>query len=123
MMTDRNPAMENELARDCCEVNGDGSGERHAVGVDPEIKESNLKRLRRIEGQVRGLQRMVEEDRYCPDILTQISSVHAALRAVGRELVRNHLKHCTATAIRGGDAREAEEMYDEIIDMMYKHVQ
>jgi DNA-binding FrmR family transcriptional regulator len=100
----------------------DGTGERHAAGVDPEVKERNLKRLRRIEGQVRGLQRMVEDDRYCADILTQISSVHQALRSVGRELVRNHLKHCAATAIRGGDATEAEEMYDEIIEMMYKHV-
>ncbi len=101
---------------------GGDPGERHAVGVEPEIKERNLKRLRRIEGQVRGLQRMVEEDRYCADILTQISSVHQALRSVGRELVRNHLKHCAASAIRGGNPGEAEEMYDEIIEMMYKHV-
>ena len=97
-------------------------GWRHAAGVDPEIKERNLKRLRRVEGQVRGLQRMVEEERYCADILTQISSVHEALRSVGRELMRNHLKHCAASAIRGGDMAEAEEMYDEIIEMMYKHV-
>lgn len=97
-------------------------GERHAAGVDPDIKERNLKRLRRIEGQVRGLQRMVEEERYCADVLTQISSVHEALRSVGRELVRNHLKHCAATAIRGDDDAQAEDMYDEIIEMMYKHV-
>lgn len=96
-------------------------GGRHAVGVDPEIKDRNLKRLRRIEGQVRGLQRMVEEDRYCADVLTQISSVHQALRSVGRELVRNHLKHCAATAIRSGDD-EAEQMYDEVVDMMYRHI-
>src|SRR5574338_1609908 len=76
------------------------TGGRKAVGVDPNIRDRNLKRLRRIEGQVRGLQKMVEEDRYCADILTQISSVHEALRAVGRELMRNHLKHCAATAIR-----------------------
>lgn len=63
---------------------------------------------------------MVEEDRYCADVLTQISSVHEALRSVGRELMRNHLKHCAATAIRAGEA-EAEAMYDELIDMMYKH--
>jgi DNA-binding FrmR family transcriptional regulator len=96
-------------------------GERHAVGVDLEIKDRNLKRLRRIEGQVRGLQRMVEEDRYCADIMTQISSVHEALRGVGRELMRNHLKHCAATAIRGADAGVAEEMYDELVELMYKH--
>jgi DNA-binding FrmR family transcriptional regulator len=100
------------------EVGGDEG--RKAVAVDPGIKERNLKRLRRIEGQVRGLQKMVEEDRYCADILTQVSSVHEALRAVARELMRNHLKHCAATAIRSSDA-EAEEMYDELVELMYKH--
>jgi CsoR family transcriptional regulator, copper-sensing transcriptional repressor len=97
------------------------SGERHAVGVDPEIKDRNLKRLRRIEGQVRGLQNMVESDRYCADILTQISSVQEALRAVGRELMRNHLKHCATQAIRSGDGEAAEATYDELIEMIYKH--
>jgi len=93
----------------------------HAHGVDPDMKDRNLKRLRRIEGQVRGLQRMVDDERYCAEILTQISSVHQALRAVGRELVRNHLKHCAADAIRKGP-EEAEAMYDEIVDMMHKHL-
>ena len=93
---------------------------RKAIAVDPDIKDRNVKRLRRIEGQVRGLQKMVEEDRYCADIMTQISSVHEALRAVGRELMRNHLKHCAASAIRSSDA-EAEAMYDELLEMMYKH--
>jgi DNA-binding FrmR family transcriptional regulator len=94
--------------------------DRKAVAVDPEIKTKNLKRLRRIEGQVRGLQKMIDEDRYCADIMTQISSVHEALRAVGRELMRNHLRHCAASAIRAGDA-EAEAMYDELVELMYKH--
>lgn len=94
--------------------------ERKAVGVDPDIKAANLTRLRRIEGQVRGLQKMVEEDRYCPDVLTQISSVHEALRSVARELMRNHLKHCAAAAIRAGDER-ADAMYDELVEMMYRH--
>ena len=93
---------------------------RKALAVDADVKERNTKRLRRIEGQVRGLQKMVEEDRYCADIMTQISSVHEALRAVGRELMRNHLKHCAASAIRASDA-DAEAMYDELVDMMYKH--
>ena len=93
---------------------------RKAVAVDPGGKERNLKRLRRIEGQVRGLQKMVDEDRYCADVMTQISSVHEALRAVGRELMRNHLKHCASSAIRTGEA-EAEAMYDELVDLMYKH--
>ncbi len=102
-----------------CAVHENGEG-RKAVAVDADIKERNLKRLRRIEGQVRGLQRMVEEDRYCADIMTQISSVQEALRSVGRELMRNHLKHCAATAIRSSDA-QAEAMYDELVDMMYTH--
>jgi DNA-binding FrmR family transcriptional regulator len=94
--------------------------DRRAVAVDPEVKTRNLHRLRRIEGQVRGLQKMVEEDRYCADILTQISSVHEALRGVGRELMRNHLKYCATSAIRGGE-KEAEAMYDELVELMYKH--
>jgi DNA-binding FrmR family transcriptional regulator len=92
--------------------------ERRAVGVDAGIKERNLKRLRRIEGQIRGLQKMVEEDRYCADVMTQISSVHEALRGVGRELMRNHLKHCASAALTGPDP---SAMYDELVDMMYKH--
>ena len=93
---------------------------RHAFGVDPAIKSQNLTRLRRIEGQVRGLQRMVEEERYCADILTQVSSVHEALRSVARELMRNHLKYCATAAIRAGNA-DADAMYDEIVELMYKH--
>ena len=93
---------------------------RHAVAVDPDIREANLKRLRRIEGQVRGLQKMVEGDRYCADILTQISSVQQALRAVSRELMRNHLKHCATAAIRKND-RQAEEMYDELVELMHRY--
>jgi DNA-binding FrmR family transcriptional regulator len=93
--------------------------ERKAVAVDPDIKERNVTRLRRIEGQVRGLQKMVDEDRYCADIMTQISSVHEALRAVGRELMKNHLRHCASRAIRSSD-EEAGQMYDEIVDLMYK---
>ncbi|MEO8193056.1 MAG: metal-sensitive transcriptional regulator [Gemmatimonadales bacterium] len=92
---------------------------RKAVAVDPDARERNLKRLRRIEGQVRGLQKMVEDDRYCADIMTQISSVHEALRAVGRELMKNHLRHCASKAISSSDT-EAGEMYDEIVDLMYK---
>ena len=106
---------------DDSERGGGGAGEgRKAVAVDPDIKERNLKRLRRIEGQMRGLQKMVEDDRYCADVMTQISSVHEALRSVGRELMRNHLKHCASTAIRSGSS-DAEAMYDELVELMYKH--
>ena len=90
---------------------------KHADAVDPEIKDANLKRLRRIEGQVRGLQRMVEEDRYCPDIITQIASVQEALRGVGRQLLRSHLRHCATSAIKKGP-KEADRTYDELLDLI-----
>ena len=93
---------------------------RKAKSNDAEIKARNLIRLRRIEGQVRGLQKMVDGDRYCADILTQISSVQEALRGVSRELMRNHLKHCATGAIRTG-GQEADQMYDELVDLMYTH--
>jgi DNA-binding FrmR family transcriptional regulator len=98
----------------------DAATARKAVSVDPDVKARNLKRLRRIEGQVRGLQRMIDDDRYCADILTQISSVHEALRGVSRELMRNHLKHCATGAIKAG-GKEADGMYDEIVELMYTH--
>jgi len=101
----------------CAAQPGDG---RKAIAVDPERKMRNLKRLRRIEGQVRGLARMVEEERYCADIMTQIASVHEALRSVGRELMRNHLRHCATHAIRA-DGAKADAMYDELIDLIYSH--
>ena len=94
---------------------------RKAVAVDPEIKSSNLKRLRRIEGQVRGLQRLVEEDRYCADILVQISSVQEALRSVGRALMKNHLRHCASEAIRDAAPGRAEAMYEELLNLMDLH--
>jgi CsoR family transcriptional regulator, copper-sensing transcriptional repressor len=93
---------------------------RKAVGVDPDVKSGNLRRLRRIEGQVRGLQKMVEADRYCADILTQLSSVQEALRAVGRELMRNHLKHCATRAIRSGPV-EADAMVNELVRLIHRH--
>ena len=94
---------------------------RKALAVDPEIKSANLKRLRRIEGQVRGLQRLVAEDRYCADILVQISSVQEALRSVGRALMRNHLRHCASEAIRDGSPGRAEAMYEELLNLMDRH--
>jgi len=90
---------------------------RKAVAVDSEAKIGNLRRLRRIEGQVRGLHKMVQADRYCADTLTQLSSVQEALRAVARELVRNHLKNCATRAMRAGPT-EAQAMIDELLELM-----
>ena len=119
--TKRNREAIELVGADCgCAVREASAASRKALGVDPEVKARNITRLRRIEGQVRGLQKMVDEDRYCADILTQISSVQEALRGVGRELMRNHLKHCATGAIRSG-GEEADRMYDELVDLMYTH--
>ena len=81
----------------------------HAVAVDPEIKRSVLTRLRRIEGQVRGLQRMVDEDQYCIDILTQVNSAASALKSVGMGLLDDHVRHCVKESIETGDSDEKVE--------------
>jgi CsoR family transcriptional regulator, copper-sensing transcriptional repressor len=94
----------------------------HHTAIGPDIRDAATDRLKRIEGQVRGLQRMVAEGRYCPDILTQMASVHAALRGVGKLLMRNHLQHCVTDALRSGDPVDAERTYDEVMDLMYRHV-
>lgn len=95
--------------------------EKHAAAVEPEIKDAALARLKKIEGQIRGIQRMVEEERYCADVLTQIASVHEALRGVGKLMMRNHLQHCITGALRSGDEAAAEKTYQEVLDLMYKH--
>ena len=97
------------------------AGDR-AIAVDPEIKRSVLTRLRRIEGQIRGIHKMVEEERYCAEVLMQVSSVQEALRGVGRAMLHNHLRHCATEAIRSDDPARAEAMYDEIMELMYRTV-
>jgi DNA-binding FrmR family transcriptional regulator len=96
--------------------------DRNAAGVDTDLKAANLNRLKRIEGQVRGLQKMVEGDRYCADILVQLASVQEALRGVGRNLMKNHLQHCATKAINSGKPAEAAAMYDELLELVYKHL-
>jgi len=90
------------------------------MDIDDEKRKNLVTRLRRIEGQVRGLQRMVENDRYCGDVLDQIQSVHQALRSVGKAITRNHLETCVTDALRSGDEEAAEETYDEMMDLLYK---
>lgn len=89
--------------------------------LNPQTKASSLRRLRRIEGQVRGLQKMVEDDRGCTDVMMQVASVQEALRSVARELMRHHLKHCVSDAARHGDTR-ANAMYDELLEVIYRHL-
>jgi DNA-binding FrmR family transcriptional regulator len=105
----------------CASIDVPGSTGKKAVAVDPETKAANLRRLRRLEGQIRGLQKMVDEDRYCPEIMIQISAAQEALRTIGRELMRNHLRHCVTTALREGTKDDANAMYDELVELIYKH--
>lgn len=80
-----------------------------------EIKASSVKRLNRIEGQVRGLSRMVEEDRYCIDIVTQIAAVRAALRRLEEEVLRDHVGHCVEHAIASGNKAEQRQKIEELM--------
>jgi DNA-binding FrmR family transcriptional regulator len=83
-----------------------------------ESKTSCLKRLRRIEGQVRGLARMVEEDRYCIDVITQLAAVRAALRGVEGEILKDHVAHCVEHAIARGSKAEQRQKVAELIDVL-----
>ena len=83
-----------------------------------EIKTSCKQRLNRIEGQVRGLSKMVEEDRYCIDVVTQIAAVRAALKRVGEELLRDHVAHCVEHAIASGNKAEQRKKVAELIETL-----
>jgi DNA-binding FrmR family transcriptional regulator len=83
-----------------------------------EAKTASLKRLSRIEGQVRGLARMVEDDRYCIDIVTQITAVRAALRRVEESILKDHISHCVEHAIASGDQAEQRQKVAELMELM-----
>jgi len=85
-----------------------------------EEKESLVKRLHRIEGQVRGIERMVEDERYCIDILTQIAAVKTALEQVGARLLEDHVTHCVRDALASGDEQEAEAKSAELLDAVQR---
>ena len=101
--------------------NGAGARPQHAAYMSEALKNRLLLRLKRIEGQVRGLQRMVEEERYCPDVMEQVSAVQESLRSVGQVLLRNHLQHCVTGAVRSGDEARSNQLYDELASLFFKH--
>jgi DNA-binding FrmR family transcriptional regulator len=86
--------------------------------MQKETKTALLKRLNRIEGQVRGLSRMVEENRYCIDVVTQITAVRAALRRAEEEILRDHVAHCVAHAIASGDTKDQGKKIAEIMEVI-----
>jgi DNA-binding FrmR family transcriptional regulator len=86
--------------------------------MNHESKKSCATRLGRIEGQVRGIARMIEEDRYCIDVLTQLQAIKAALKRVEDEVLRDHVSRCVAHAIEKGDESEKKRMIDELIEVV-----
>jgi DNA-binding FrmR family transcriptional regulator len=86
--------------------------------MENDTKTSCLKRLNRIEGQIRGLVRMVEEDRYCIDVVTQIAAARAALKRVEEEVLRDHIGHCVEHAIDSGDKSEQRKKIAELVDTL-----
>ncbi len=88
------------------------------ASMQSETKSSCGKRLNRIEGQVRGIGRMVEEDRYCIDIMTQIAAVRAALKRVEEEILRDHVAHCVEHAIASGDQDEQRRKVSELLEVL-----
>ena len=85
--------------------------------ADPKL----LSRLARIEGQVRGINRMVEEERYCIDVLNQIEAVKAALTKVELEVLKGHAAHCVAHAIKSGDAHDQKQKFDELVELFSRY--
>lgn len=94
---------------------------RKAHHVEPATRKAALNRLKRIEGQVRGLQKMVEGGSWCGDVLTQVASVEAALGGVSKLLLTNHLRHCVTHSVKTGTAAETEAVYAELVDLLAKH--
>ena len=88
-------------------------------GYVPE-KDALIKRLHRIEGQVRGIERMVEDERYCIDILTQIAAVSTALESVSLRLLEDHVRHCVADALAAGDAEVAEQRSEDLLAAVHR---
>lgn len=87
------------------------------MAIDDRVQESAQRRLAIIEGQLRGLSRMIEEKKYCLDVLTQVSAIHEALRGVGKLVVRHHLETCVTEGLQG---KEREKHYQELMDLIYK---
>jgi len=86
--------------------------------MDGKIKKSQLARLGRIEGQVRGIARMIEEERYCIDVLNQIRAVRAALNKVEQETLGDHLQHCVAHAFHAGSEKDRKDKIEEILEVL-----
>ncbi len=88
--------------------------------IVPMIRREAVQRMRRIEGQIKGIKKMVEEGRYCVEVLGQISAVQEALRGVGKLITRNYMENCVTSSLRSGSRKKAKETYAELMDVIYK---
>jgi len=88
--------------------------------IMPAARKDAAQRLSRIEGQIKGIKKMVEEGRYCVEVLGQISAAHEALRGVGKLIMRNYLENCVTSSLRSGSNKKAKEIYAELMDVVYK---
>jgi len=91
--------------------------------LTPEIQKDSLMRLKRIEGQIKGIQRMVEERKYCVDILLQISAICGALRKVGHIILKNHIETCVTEAMTSSDKREKDRKIEELMEVFDRFVE
>ena len=107
--------MENKKCA-CCE----SSGEQGRKLSSRNNKDDLIKRLKRIEGQVKGIQKMIDDERYCIDILVQISAVKAAIDKVGKIILENHIKGCVAESIKNESQDESDELIEELMKNIYK---
>ncbi len=101
-------------------MNLDTGGE--VLPLAPALKEQADRRLARVEGQVRGLRKMIAEDRSCVEVLQQIASVHEALRGVGKLMMQKYIESCATEGIRSEDPQEREETYEELLKVIYRFV-
>lgn len=90
--------------------------------LTPKVQKDSLVRLRRIEGQVKGIQRMIEEEKYCVDILLQISAVYGALRKVGQAILKNHIETCVAEAMTSSNEEDKNKKIDELMNIFDRFV-
>ena len=93
----------------------------HAMGIGDPTKQDLLNRLARARGQIDGIRRMVEDERYCPEIMQQFAAVHSALRSAEKLLLANHLEHCATHAIAGG-GEPAEQVRSELVDLFHRYL-
>ncbi|MFQ5849298.1 MAG: metal-sensitive transcriptional regulator [Candidatus Binatia bacterium] len=88
--------------------------------IVPLTRREAVQRLSRIEGQIKGIKKMVEQGRYCVEVLGQISAAHEGLRGVGKLIMRNYLENCVTSSLRSGSSSRAKEAYGELMDVIYK---